>query len=153
MHAIYFGNPETLHHAVFNHSATTPAAFFSRLENHNGSAGKVAGFRQIFGCTQQHRRMSVMTAGMHFTGRFGRIGLVGGFMDGQGIHIGPHADDLVAGLAATDDAHDTRAANSRDHLVTAETFQLLCHNPRRAMHIVIQFGMGMEIAPPFSNFL
>ena len=66
MHAIDFGDAETRHHTVINHGFATTATFFSRLKNHRHFARKIPCLSKIFCSAEQHRRMAIMTTGMHF---------------------------------------------------------------------------------------
>jgi hypothetical protein len=84
-----------LEQAVLDHAPGAGAAFFGRLENQVDRAIKVAMTRQIVGCTQQHRRMTVMTARMHLAGVARRMVKCVEFLHRQRIHVGAQADRAV----------------------------------------------------------
>ena len=65
---------------------------FSRLENTVNRAIEVTMPCQIFRCTKQHGRMTIMATGMHSIGMSGRIGKIGLLLHGKRVHIRPEAD-------------------------------------------------------------
>ncbi len=90
--------------------------------------------------------MAVMAAGMHGAGRPGGIGLAGRLGYGQGVHVGAQADDLaLVGIAATDDADDAGAPDAGRHLVNAIGFQLFGDGGSRAMNLVENLGVAMDV--------
>ena len=58
---------------------------------------------------------------------------------------------LPPGLAAADDADDAGAADAGDDLVAAEALELFGDRRRGAVHVVEQFRMGVQVAPPFGD--
>jgi hypothetical protein len=150
--AIDLLHAEALHHAVLDHLTPAAAAFFGRLEDQDGRSVEVAGLGQVAGCAQQHGCVSVMAAGMHLARHGGAIGQVGLLLDGQGIHVGPQANNLAGTLTlALDDGHHAGLADAGHDLVAAERLQLLGHDLRGAVNIEQQFGIAMKIAAPFSD--
>jgi hypothetical protein len=65
VHAVDLFDAEALHHAVLDHQVAAAAAFFGRLEDDRDVAGEIARLGEVFGGTEQHRRVAVMAAGMH----------------------------------------------------------------------------------------
>ena len=113
MHAVHLADAEAIHHAIFDHFPAASAAFFCRLENHHCGAGKVARLGQIACRAQQHGRVAVMAAGVHFPGNRRLVGKFVGLLDRQRVHVGAQADRLAGGaLAAADDADHAGAAET-----------------------------------------
>src|SRR6516225_1538177 len=50
---------------LLDHHTAAAAPLFSRLKDQVHGAFEIAGRREVFGGTEQHRRMTVMAAGMH----------------------------------------------------------------------------------------
>ena len=61
--------------------------------------------------------------------------------------------DLVARQAALDDADDAGPADAGDHLVAAELLQLLGDDPGRAVDVVVELGMRVEVLPPGGDLI
>jgi hypothetical protein len=55
-------------------------------------AGKATRFGEIPGGRQQHRRVSVMSAGMHFSGKLGTVRQTRLLVDIECIDVGPQGD-------------------------------------------------------------
>jgi hypothetical protein len=90
-----------------------------------------------------------MAAGVHLAGHRRLVRQAGFLLDRQRVHVGAQADHLVGlALAAVDDADHAGAPQARHHLVATEGLELLGHGSSRPLHVVKQFGMGMDIAPP-----
>ncbi len=90
-----------------------------------------------------------MAAGMHHALVLRGMRSAGFFENRQRVHIGAQADDLRRrGLAALDDADHAGLADPGHHLVAAEIAQMLRNNPCRPVHVILQFGMHMQVAPP-----
>ncbi len=148
VHAVDFLDAEAGDQAVLDHRQGAGAALLRRLENHHGGAGKIARLGEIFGGAEQHRGVAVMAAGVHLA-RHGRFVRQAGFLlERQRVHVGAQADDLVAGLAAADDADDAGPPDAGNHFVAAEALELVGNRRRGAMHVVLKFRMGVQIPPP-----
>src|SRR5690554_1871177 len=65
MHAVNRLHGKTLEQSVFDHYPCATFVFFCRLENKINSSCKIRIGCQSLCCTQQHRRMTIMTTGMH----------------------------------------------------------------------------------------
>ena len=149
VHAVDFLDAEPVHHAIIDHFPATAAALFGWLEDDRDGAVEITGLGEIFGGPQQHGGMAVMAAGMHLAVGLGGIGLAGDFGQRQRIHVGTQADDLArARLRALDDADDAGLADAGDDLVAAELLQLLGDDAGRAVHVELQLGMLVQVAPP-----
>ena len=153
VHAVDFVDAEAADQAVLDHRRGAGAALLGRLENHHGGAGEIARLGEIFGGAEQHRGVAVMAAGVHLARHRRFVRQAGFFLERQRIHVGAQADDLVAGLAAADDADDAGAADAGDHLVAAEALELVGDRRRGAVHVVVQFRMGVNIPPPCGDFV
>ena len=77
------------------------------------------------------------------------------FLDRQRVHVGAQPDHLDVGargrLAALDDADHAGAAEAGCDLIATEFPQPVGHECRGAVHVVHQFGMGMDIPAPGLN--
>ena len=154
VHAVYFLDVPTLHHAVFAHFAPTTAAFFGRLENDHNRTVKVARFAQIFGSTQQHRGMPVMPTGMHRPGRFGCIIQTCFFKDRQRVHICTQPNDFArSGFASFDHANNACAANTFDHFFTSKGAQFFSNHRGCTMRFKKDLGVLMQIPTPLRDFV
>jgi hypothetical protein len=154
VHAVDFVDAEAGHHAVVDHGFATGTAFFRRLENHHRGAVEIPRFGEIARRAQQHGGVAVMAAGMHLARRLGFIRQVVGLIDRQRVHVGAQADGLSRrAFAAADDADHAGAADARHHLVAAERLELVGDRGRRAMHVVHEFRMGMQVMPPVGDLV
>ena len=95
MHAVDFVDGEPVHQAIPHHGAAAGPAFLGRLEDHDSSAGEVAGFGKIFGGTQQHGGMAVMATGVHLSRYRRPVGQVVRLLDRQCVHVGAQSDHLA----------------------------------------------------------
>ena len=152
VHAVDFLDAEALHQAVLDHRRAAGAALLRRLKHDHRGAGEVARLGKIFGGAEQHRGVAVMAAGVHLAGHGGLVRQPGRLLDRQRVHVGAHADHLAARLVAADDADDAGAADARHDLVAAERLELLGDARRRAVDVVLQLRMGMDVVAPFGDF-
>src|SRR5262249_8287935 len=148
VHAVDFFDAEAVHQPILDHRLAAGAALLGRLENHDRSACEVARLGKILRGAEQHRGMTVVTAGMHLTRHRRLVRYLGGLLDRQRIHVGAQSDATSASLAPADHADNAGAPDSRHHLVAAEALELIGNRSRSAMHIVEKFGMSMDIVPP-----
>ena len=95
VHAVNLIDIPTVHQPLLNHDIATAAAFLGGLEDQHDAAIEIARLRKVLCSTQQHRRMPIMAAGMHFAGGLRGIGQPRRFHDRQRIHIGAQPDGAV----------------------------------------------------------
>ena len=149
MHAVDFLDAEALHQAVLDHGLAPCPALFGGLEDDGDGAIEIAGFGKVFGGAEQHGGVAVMAAGVHLAGGLAGVVEAGGLDDGQRVHIGTEADDVVAAVgAALDNADDAGAADAFDHVVAAELAQLFGHQRRGADGVVHGLGMLVDVTAP-----
>ena len=68
---------------------------------------------------------------------------------GQRVHVGAEPEHPARlALAAVDNADDTGLANAGHHLVAPEDLEHLRDDTGRAMDVIFQFGVLMQIPPP-----
>jgi hypothetical protein len=147
-------NAPARHQAVVDHGLAAGAAFFGRLEDHDGRPVEIAGLGQIFGSAEQHGGMAVMAAGVHHARNLRGVGHAALFFHRQRVHVGAQADDAVRrSLAASDDADHAGAADPGHDLVAAEFLQTFGDDSGRAMHFVQEFRMLVKIMAPGGNFI
>ena len=78
---------ELIEQAVRDHRFGTSDSFFRRLENEMDAAFKISRFRQIARGSQQHCRVTIMAAGVHFAVISGPVREGVGFQDRKSVHI------------------------------------------------------------------
>ena len=136
---------ETIEKPIFDHGlgpATLPC-FLGGLEDQVDRAVEMTRACQIFGCTKQHRRMAVMSAGVHFAVNRAGMGQARRFLDGQGIHIGAYCDTASANtLPQLPD--NAEAADIAGNLV-APALQVFGDIGGRFMLLERQFRMCMQM--------
>ncbi len=152
VHAVDLIDGETIHQAILDHRRRAGAALFRRLEDDDGVTGEIAGLGEITRRTQQHRGVAVVAAGMHLARRFRLVRQIGVFLDRQRVHIGAQADRLRAAarsrLAALDHADHTGLPEPGHDLIATELPEPVGDKSGGPMHIIQQFGMGMQIPAP-----
>ena len=152
MHPENFLDAEAVHQPVIDHGLAASAAFFRRLEDDNGRAGEIPGLREIAGGTEQHGGVAVMAAGVHLSRNGRLVRQVARLLDRKRIHVGAQADGLAGpALLAADNADHAGAPETGHDLVAAERLEFLCNGPRRAVHVVLQLGVHVQVAPPLGN--
>ena len=105
---------------------------------------------QPAGAGQQHRGVSVVTAGMHAA--FVPRGMIEGvlFLQGQGVHVGAQADRPGRGAAAQG-AHDAGATHAGGDL-DAPGSEFGRDQGGGAVFLVAKLGMRVDIAPDRLDF-
>ena len=139
MHAVDLLDAEPVHQTVLDHGGGARTALLGRLEDHDRVACEISGLGEISRCTQKHRGVAVMAAGVHQARRLGGMGQIGRFLDRQRVHVGAkpdHPDLAIAGLLALDDADDAGLAEAGGDLVAAEFAQAVCHECCSAVDVV-----------------
>ena len=146
---IEFLNLPALDQPVIEHRLRAGLAFLGGLEDDDGGAVEIARLGQVSGRAEQHRAVPVMAAGMH-PPRHGRgIGQPGRLGHRQRVHIGAQRDHPTGAVAAPPDhADDAGPADAFGDLVQPEVAQQPGHPRGGAMHVELQFRMGVEIVPP-----
>ncbi len=124
------------------------AALLGWLEDDNRGACKIARVRQIFGGAEQHCGVAVVAASVHFARYRRSIGQTRRLLDRQRVHVCAQPDYLGAGLAAADDANHPRFAEAGDHFIAAERFEPVGNGRRRAVHVVKEFRVGVDVPSP-----
>lgn len=106
VHPIDLIHGEAFKKAVFNHGQGAARTFFGRLEHQNDAAAKVPMLRKVTRGSQKHRRVAVMTAGMHFAldGRLPRLRRT--LRNGKRIHIAAQTDRTSRPQIAVNHADD-----------------------------------------------
>ena len=150
VHAVHGVHRELVEQTILDHLARAGAAFFGGLENQVHRAVEVAVTRQIVGCAQQHRGMTVVTACMHLAGVARRMVKCVEFLHGQRVHVGAQADCArrVAILDDADHAGDAQPA----HDGNAPFGQARSHHVGGALFFVAEFRMGVDVAPDLFQF-
>ena len=156
VHAIDLIDLETIHQTVLDHRLCTRTALFRRLEDHHRIASEIPGLSKIACGAEQHCGMTVMSTGVHLPRHGGAIGNAGFFLDGQRVHVRAQTNRFqvaaVHGLASLDNPDHAGAPKPRHDFIAAKLAQPICDEGCRAMHIVHQFRMRMQIAAPAHDF-
>ena len=149
MHAIDRFHGKFFEQALLDHAPGAAFIFFSRLKNKIDNAVKIARSGKFGDRRQQHRRMAVMTAGVHFAVIAGFVVKVVGFPQRKRIHIGAQPDGAVA-VARLQDADDASTPKTSFHLKAA-CAQFPRDNIGCAMLFEGQFRVAVQIAPNFDK--
>src|SRR5450830_307449 len=150
MHAEHGIHRALLEQTVLDHLVGAAAAFFRRLKNQIDGAVKITLLRQMTGCTEQHRSVAVMAAGMHFSGVTGRVRERVEFLHRQCVHVGTQADRTLA-LAIFKNADDTGAAQAAQYRY-APFSQFGDDGFGGAVFFVTQLRVRMQIAADLLDF-
>ena len=141
---------KAVHHPFLHHHLAAAAGFLGRLEQQGHAAFEVAGLSQVFGRPQQHRRMTVMAAGMHLARMGAGVGHAGFFGDGQRIHIRTQAHRGPLALTI-DDRDDAGLGDPLVQLIDAEFAQTRRDIGRGLMALQPQFGDRVQMLAPFGH--
>ena len=95
MHAKHRIHRKFFKQSVLDHLAGAAAAFFSGLKNQVHRAIKIAVFGKVLGGCQQHGRVAIVSAGVHFPGVL--AGMLEGveLLHGQSIHVGAQTNGAL----------------------------------------------------------
>ena len=142
---------EFVEQPVLDHRLGAAQALFGGLEDEMHGAVEIAALREIARRAEQHRRVSVMAAGMHpaLVLRAMREGV--GFEDRQAIHVGPQPD-RARRVADPQPADDAGLADAAMHL-DAEPLELFGDQIGGALFLEAELGMGVDVAPPFGQLV
>jgi hypothetical protein len=132
--------------AVLDHRVGAAQPFFRRLEDEMHGAVEIAALRQIARRAEQHRRVAVMTTGMHPPVMRRAIGKAVRLHDRQAVHIGPKPD-RARRVADPQPPDDPGLADPAMHL-DAEPGEPVGDEFRRAALLEPQLGVGMDVAAP-----
>ena len=101
-----------MQNSSFDHRFCAAGTFFCGLKNklHGARKGMAMGI-EVVSSAEGDRNVTVMAAGVHFTGMLGFVVEVVLFMDGEGIHIGPNGKH-GAGTIASDEGYNSRLGNA-----------------------------------------
>jgi hypothetical protein len=136
---------ELVEETVLDHFASPSPALLGGLKDKHDPAIEVSMIGQVLGRCEQHRRMPIMTTGMHAPGVLTgvREGVVLGH--GQRIDVGPQSQ---ASLAAPplDHAHNPRLGQTSVHF-NAPFGQALGDQIGGSDLLEAQLGMSVKIPP------
>jgi hypothetical protein len=88
VHAVYLIDLPSLEEAIIDHGLRTVSLFLIRLKNEVHRPVECAGLGKSRRCSEQHRRMTVVTTTVVSAVDLGPIWDVAGGLDWEGIHIG-----------------------------------------------------------------
>ncbi len=98
---------------------------------------------------EQHRRVSVVAAGVHPAFVRRRVGDARAFGDVQRVHVGAQADRVVAASAAKH-ADDAGLGEPGMH-VQADRFELVDDERARRRFLERRFGVRVDMMPPIAH--
>ena len=154
VHAVDLLDVPALHQPVVDHRLAAGAAFLGGLEDDHRRAVEIARLGEVAGRPEEHRGVAVMAAGMHAPVDRRGPGLAGGLAERQGVHVGAEPDHLAAcRFPPADDADHAGPADAGRYLVDAEGAELLGDGRRRAVDLVEDLGVAMEVAPPGDDII
>ena len=150
MHAEHRFHGEFFEQAFLDHFTAAALAFLGRLENEIGGAVEALALGQVLGRAQQHGGVAVVAAGVHAAVVLGLVAEAVHFVDGQGVHVGAHADGARA-AAAGQFADHPRLGKAAVHL-NAPGFEFCGDDARRAQFLERGLGVGVDVAPDGADF-
>jgi hypothetical protein len=105
----------------------------------------IAMFGHVARRTEQHRRVPIVTAGMHSPLASRTMGKVVLFLQGKGIHVGPKAN----GTAAVTFAQDADNAGCRETAIHFQPAfdQFARHHFGSSELVESKFGMRVKVVP------
>jgi len=128
--------------------ALARTALLRRLEDDHRRAREIARLGEIFGGAEQHGGVAVMAAGMHLA-RHGRLVRETRLLfEWQSVHVGAQTDHLGPGLAAANDTDHAGSPDAGHDLIATETLEPVGNGRRRAVHIVEELRMRVQVTPP-----
>src|SRR5215471_13071614 len=142
---------EAVEQTVGDHRRAAAKTFFGRLKDQMHGAVEIAGLGKVPSRTEQHRRMPVMAAGMHAPVISRSVGKVGRLLNRQAVHIGSKPNRAQR-IASAQPANDTGLTDAAKYLA-AEPGELLGDEVGGALLFEPEFGMGMNVMPPFLQFV
>jgi hypothetical protein len=136
--------------ALLDHQSRAALVLLGGLKDEMDRPGKVSRLREVFGSPQQHRGMTIMTAGVHATAILRDMQEIVLFFYGQGIHVGAQRDCAVAWHGSVEGADDTRSGNAALDGY-AEGLQELRDQFGCLVLLVGSLRVGMDSMPPLSH--
>ncbi len=106
---------EALEEPLLHHPPGAAAPLLRRLEDEMHRAGEFSRRGEVARGAEQHRRVSVVTAGVHLSRRDGLVGPLGKLRHGERVHVGAQPDAARA-VADLQRAHDAGFAEAAMHL-------------------------------------
>jgi hypothetical protein len=134
---------KALKKALFNHDLRAAGVLFGGLKNQVQRARKLDFLRNVLGRCHQHGGVPVVAAGVHHARVHAAVRQVIGFVDGQGVHVGPQAQALAANAALQLGHQPGGGQAPRD--AVAPAFQLLGQHLRGAELFETQLGVAVQI--------
>lgn len=137
--------------AVGNHRGAAAKPLFGRLKDQMNRPVEIACLSQIAGGAEQHRRMPVMSTGMHAAVIAGAIGKIVRLLDRQAVHVGPQPERAfrIAGAQPPDNAG---FADTGEHL-PAELAEPAGDKIGGPVFFESEFRMGVDVSPPFRQIV
>ncbi len=137
---------EPLEEPVGEHALRAAEPLLRGLEDQHRRPREVPRRRQMLRRAQQHRRVPVVTAGVHDPGRPGGVVEVRALLDRQRVHVRAQPDPARPLTPAVDQPDDARPRDAVVHLVHSVLPQLVGDDPGRPVLLEPQFGMGVQVA-------
>ena len=154
VHAVDLADAEALHHAVVEHGLAAGAALLGRLEDHHRGAGEIARLGEIARGAEQHGGMAVMAAGVHLARHRRLVRQVVRLLDRQRVHVGAQPDRLVRMPPLRPWMTPTTPVRPMPGTTSSQPNALSLSATLAAVRCTsyMQFGMGVQIAPPGGDF-
>ena len=141
----------SVEHAVLDHSSSAGPALLGGLEDHRHRTGEPAPLgevREPGGGAEHDRGVAVVSAGVHATGNRRGPGKVVLLVDREGVDVGSQAHDF-AGVRTGKPGKHPRAPGQSGAVLDPESLQFIHDQPRGAVLLVGDLGMGVEIVAEF----
>jgi hypothetical protein len=136
--------------ALLDHAHASALVFLCGLEYEIDRSVERSRLAEQLRRAKQHRRVAVMTAGMHDARLFRRVGKPRLLHDRKRVELGSQADRARAGSAAQNADH-AGAADSFVNLVERERSELFGNKARCFVFLKAQFRICVNPMPPGDN--
>ena len=134
---------KALEQALFDHDLCAARVLFGGLKNQVQRARKLDFLGDVLRRGHQHRGVTVVAAGVHHACMHAAVLKVVGFVDRQGVHVGPQAQ-AFATAATLQLGHQPGGGQTACDGVTP-AFQLLGQYLRSAELVQAQLGVAVQI--------
>ncbi len=136
---------KTVEQSFVYHDLGAAEILFRRLENQMNGSVEIAPLSQSLGSTEQHRRMAIMSTGMHQTRGLAGIGQICLLMNGKRVDIGTNADRLPARSIRQSPDDPGFRKSSRD--LVSQSLELPRNDLGSPFLLEPQFRVGMKVMP------
>ena len=151
MHAVDRVDGEALEQPLLHHDPAAAEPFLRRLKDEMHRAGEIAALGEITRRSEQHRRMAVVTAGVHLSRNRRAMRGPLRLLDVERVEVGAQRDRSLAGPAPANRSHDPGLGEALGD-VDAPAAQFVGDNPGGARLLERGLRMAMDVAANGDQF-